>query len=210
MRRCAGMIVALMVLAAAPALAQAPTLKKQKDPVLHQYLAEEFGQLNAKLTQLAERLAALEAELAQLKQAQGEQSNEQRNTQTMLKAADATVTSLRVTTQQDLLALKTDLGELRKDVLAIQETLKKEEQSAASATEGYITDVKPSEVRINLGSGAGIKLGMRLNVYRSTDPKLHLGVVEVVEVVDANNSRAKIVVGKPNSKFEFADIVRPE
>src|SRR3990172_11176884 len=89
-RSIAIMILALLVLGLAmPAAAQ----KKQKDPVLHQYLIEEFAQLNAKLDRLGERLVALEAELARMKQTESELMTEVRSTQTTVKTMDTALST---------------------------------------------------------------------------------------------------------------------
>jgi len=51
----------LMLALCLPSIARAQ--KKQKDPVLHQYLIEEFGKLQAQITQLNERLGTLETQM---------------------------------------------------------------------------------------------------------------------------------------------------
>jgi hypothetical protein len=201
---------------------QAEAQKKHKDPVQHEYLIQEFAQINAKLTQLADRLSAVETELGRQKQQQSELIAELRNAENILKTTDTSLSSFRLGTQQELFGLKTDLTQVRQDLAALADWLKKsataaqpprETSKAASETspmEGYITAVGDKEVTINVGSSAGVKPGARFHVYRATDPKVQIGVVEVVEVIDANNSRAKIIFSKPDIRFEFSDIVRPE
>jgi len=77
--------------------------------------------------------------------------------------------------------------------------------------EGYITavDEQAQEVTINLGSSAGVREGSEFNVFKAGDPKREAGIIEVVQVIDANNSRAKVVFLRSGTQFEFSDIVRP-
>jgi hypothetical protein len=97
------------------------------------------------------------------------------------------------------------------------ETVKKPELPAAAPAaeapkiEGYITADGEKEVTINLGSSAGVKPGMKLNVYRAADPKTQIGVIEIVGVLDSSNSRATVLHKKADvAKFEFSDIVRTQ
>ena len=213
-------VVAILLVAlggASPSEAQ----RKQKDPVLHQYLVDEFAQLNAKLERLAERLAAAEAELGRVRQSQADLLAEVRGTQTTVKTVDAGLSTFRLSTQQDLLSLKTDLTQLRQDVIRLSDAVKGVTTPAAppaappaaepAAVDGYITAVSQDEkeVNISLGGGAGLKVGTELGVFKSGDPKTRVGIVEVIEVIDANNSRAKVVYVQPSVKLEFSDIVRP-
>jgi uncharacterized small protein (DUF1192 family) len=211
-----------MIAAVTFALCFAPEVaaqkSKQKDPVLHQYLIEEFGKLQARMDQLNERLAALEAEIGRVRQQQTETTSEVRNAQTSLKAVDSTLTSMRVNTQGDLINLRSDVGQLQKDMTRLVDMVQRALSAMAPAPvaaapaptiEGYITAVDEKGVTINLGAGAGVKVGARFNVFRASDPKTQIGVIEVVEVLDANNSRATIVFAKPDLRFEFSDIVRP-
>jgi len=50
---------------------------------------------------------------------------------------------------------------------------------------------------------------MKFGVYRAAEPQTRIGTIEITEVVDANNSKAKVVASNPNTKFQFSDIVRP-
>jgi hypothetical protein len=209
------MLRTALILAAA-ALAFAPSSaaqKKQKDPVLQQYLVEEFGKVSRALAQLNDRLTALEGELERVKQQQGEQAGEVRKALNLLGTTDAALSSFRLSAQQDLLSLKTDLNAIRQELLGLGDLMKKAAAPPAAAPEaprieGYITSADEKEVTINLGSGAGVKVGTRFSVYRAGDPQTQIGVVEVVAVLDANNSRAKIIFSKPDARFEFSDIVR--
>jgi hypothetical protein len=208
--------LAVLVLGlAVPAAAQ----KKHKDQVLHQYLIEEFAQINAKLDRLGERVVALEAELARTKQTQGELMTEVRSTQTTAKTMDTALSTFRLSSQQDLFSLKTDLTQVRQDIGRLTDLVMKSlpaappppAQPEQPAVEGYITAVNEQnqEVTINLGSSVGVRQGSEFNVFKAGDPKREIGIIEVVDVIDANNSRARIVFVRPSFKFEFSDIVRP-
>lgn len=204
------LLVPLVSLLLAPA---AFAQKKPKDPVLQAYLEETFADLSSKLLKLADRLSVIEEELAKIKQQQSQAAEELRTSQTLLKTNDAALSSFRLSTQQDLLSLKQDLGRIQQELAALLERVQKPEPAPPAEgprIEGYITAVLNNDVTINLGSAVGMKVGSRLAVFRATDPKLQIGVIEVTEVLDANNSRAKVVFNKPGIKFEFSDIVRPE
>jgi hypothetical protein len=74
--------------------------------------------------------------------------------------------------------------------------------------EGYVTAVEEDMVTINLGSNAGVKPGAQFNVFKSADPRTTIGVAEVTQVIDSNNSRAKILFIRPEVRLEFSDTVR--
>ena len=221
MRATAIVVLAFLLLGLAmPASAQ----KRQKDPMLEQYLISEFAQLNAKLDRMQERVVALESELARVKQNQAEMITEIRSTQTTVKTMDTSLSTFRLSSQQDLFSLKTDLTQVRQDMARLMDLIMKGGSAAPapvpapapaapsdSSADGYITAVSEDgkEVTISLGSSAGIKVGSELNVFKAGDTKKEVGIIEVVEVVDANNSRAKVVFVRPSFRFEFSDIVRP-
>ncbi len=85
--------------------------------------------------------------------------------------------------------------------------------SATSPTsvgvQGHILEVNDREVRITLGSGHGARTGMRLGVYAAADPKTQIGQLVVTEVIDANNSKAWIILQSPGARLQSSDIVRP-
>ncbi|MBI1750959.1 MAG: hypothetical protein HY234_04565 [Acidobacteria bacterium] len=211
------LLAVVLVVAALCMPSVAGAQKRPKDPVLQAYLEERFAELNKKLGELGERLATLEVEVGKLKQQQADTTSEVRNAQNVVRSLDGSLTSFRLTNQQDIVTLKTDIAKIRQDLTTLVEGAKKAEAAAAAPEapkiEGYITD-PPAEgkdvVTINLGSAVGVKVGMRLSVFKAGDPKTQVGLVEVTEVLDANNSRAKVVHSKPGIKLEFSDIVRPE
>jgi len=197
-----------------PSLALAQ--KKQKDPVLQAYLEERFAEVSKRLGEISEKVAALEVEIGKLKQQQADTTAEMRNAQTVARAMDSSLAAFRLSNQQDLLSLKTDITKIRQDVTTLTEGMKKAEAAAATPEapkiEGYITAVSEAgkEVTINIGSAAGVKVGARFAVFRANDPKSQIGLIEVIEVLDANNSRARILHSKPDAAMAFSDIVRLE
>jgi ABC-type transporter Mla subunit MlaD len=213
--------LALLAGAASPAraqqsAAQTAPVPKFKDPGLQQYLVAEMAAIEEKLDKLNARLDATDAQLAKLREQQQALAADFRTNQELSKATDTSVTSLRASNQEDLLSLKTDVGRIRRDLSDLAEQFKKAAAPPApapaqAALEGYITQASAtnSTITINLGSAAGVEVGMRFGVYRAAEPQTRIGTVEIIEVLDANNSRAKIVASNPNTKFQFSDIVRP-
>src|SRR6266700_3622042 len=98
-------LVTVLTLAMVPSLgAQA----KQKDPVLQQYLKDELDQ----------KQSALDAEI--------------RNEQNISKSIDTSLSTLRLSSQQDLFSLKTDLAQARQDLSAVADLVRKSSASAAA------------------------------------------------------------------------------
>jgi DNA-binding ferritin-like protein len=209
--------VALLLVIALCLPSVASAQKKPKDPILQTYLEEQFAGLTKKLDEIGERVATLEVELGKVKQLQADSAGEQRNAQNAARNTDSSLTSFRLSNQQDIITLKTDVAKILQDVTALLEGAKRAEAAAAvpeaPKIEGYITD-PPAEGKdvctVNKGSAAGVKVGMRLLVFKAGDPNSQVGLLEITEVLDANNSRAKILHSKPGIKLEFSDIVRAE
>ncbi len=225
MRRLAFVTIWLVALALAAA---ATAQQKHKDQVLKAYLDNEFALLNAKLGEIGQRVTALEAEVARLKQLVNDVSNDQRSIQNLVKATDTSVNNQRISNQADLLSLKQDLANLRQELMSLGELIRRTSAAAqpaapspapapslaangdAGLVEGYISAiVSEREVGIVLETGKGLREGLRMNVYRAADGKTQIGIVEVTQVLDAKNARALIIHVKPGNKFEFSDIVRP-
>ncbi len=217
----AGLGLSLWVVAAVPARAQQqpvqpPPVPKFKDPGLQQYLVAEMTAIGEKLDKLSARLDAVDSQLAKLKEQQQSLASDIHANQELSKATDSSVTSLRMSNQEDLLSLKTDVARIRRDLGDLTDQVRRSAAPPPAATvaaqpkmEGYITQVSPTGISINLGSAAGVEVGMKFGVYRAAEPQTRIGTIEVTEVVDPNNSKAKIVASNPNTKFQFSDIVRP-
>lgn len=197
-----------------PAQGQA-AVPKFKDQGLQQYLVPELTSIEEKLDKLSTRLDAMEGQLAKLKEQQQALSSDFRANQELSKATDTSVTSLRASNQEDLLSVKTDVARIRRDMSEMADEMRKASAppppppASQPKLEGYITQVTATSISINLGSAAGVEVGMRFGVYRAAEPQTRIGTLEITEVLDANNSRAKIVASNPNTKFQFSDIVRP-
>jgi hypothetical protein len=63
---------------------------------------------------------------------------------------------------------------------------------------------------IDMGSAQGVHPGSQLAVYKATDPNSRVGVIEITQVVDAGNARARIITMNAGVKPEFSDVVRAE
>lgn len=227
MRRTLIVLVAVLSLFLAPALANQ---KKPKDEFTYQYLVGQFRALNAKVDKINLHLTALDAEVGLLKQQQKDLDAELRDDESVSKTIDTSLDSLNLSSQQDFLGLKTELAYTRQDIAALSDLVKSNAAAAAKsaapaapapapapaaapappppALEGYITAADANGVTIDLGSNAGVKVGAQFSVYKSSDSHTEVGVIEVTQVTDANNSRAKIVFIKPGIQFEFSDTVR--
>ncbi len=216
------MAIASLMVAALVCAAGAGAQKKPKDEVMHAAMMQQFAEVKVALTQLSDRLTALEGELTRVKQQQVELMNEQRSSQTTIKTVDATLSQLRLTNEGSALSLRTDIAQIRTDLgnltQAVQRALaagmasglSQPSSQAAPPIEGYILEVKENEVTINIGSQANVREGMSFAVFKASDPKgVQIGTIRVKQVLDDKNSRAEIIFKKPEvSAFEFSDVVR--
>ena len=211
----------LLAVAVTLALLVAPESRaqKQKDETLHRYLVEEFSKLNDKLDRLNERVSAVEIQATQLKQQQTILSDTAKDTQNFVKTMDGSLTSLRMNAQNDLLGLKADVAQVRQVMSSLADTIRQINAAQAprenaapvmqpAALEGYVTKVDDTGATISLGSSDGVRLGQQFSVYRSNIPGIEIGVLEIIQVLDAHNSLAKIAFNKPNSPLQFSDMVR--
>jgi len=200
--------------------AQAAGIPKFKDAALQQYLVTELSTIEDKLDKLAARMENMEAQMAKLRDQQQALAADVRTGQELSKSTDTSVTALRASNQEDLLNLKADVARIRRDLTDISDDMRKSAAAVpatpgAPATpeqpkiEGYITQASATGITINLGTAAGVETGMRFGVYRAAEPDTRIGTIEVTEVIDTNNSHAKIVASNPNTKLQFSDIVRP-
>jgi hypothetical protein len=193
------------------------------------YLDQEFRNLRDQITALktqADQLAALIAELRQNQtQAQVVMIRQQR----LMQEIEQTVSSLRLGHEENVAALRTALSELqseqRKAFAALAgRSLEASEPSAVATPytpvtargatprvpQGYVTVVQGDDITVDLGSAQGVQPGTRLAVYKAADPATRVGVLEVIQVVDAGNSRARILTMNAGTRPEFSDIVRLE
>jgi hypothetical protein len=70
-------------------------------------------------------------------------------------------------------------------------------------------DPAANEVKISLGSNTpGIAASKTFGVYRN-NVQGRIGIIEITQVLDGSNSKARIINQATGIKLEFGDIVRP-
>jgi len=68
-----------------------------------------------------------------------------------------------------------------------------------------------SNVTLDVGSSTpAIHQGLRLKLYKASDPNTQVGVVEITQIIDAGNSRAQIVTLDSGVQVVFGDVARLE
>lgn len=195
------------------------------------YLDTQFKAILDKMQALKAQVDALNARLDKLQQ-EGEQFQkalvqQERDVQTL----EQLISAIRTGNEESLANLKNAVAQLRNEQQKSFDTLSgKVAQSTPTTTEvvtpaprqvpevpitppgvqGYITLVQGETVTIDLGSTQGLRSGSRLSVYKAADPNTRVGEIEVTQVVDAGNSRARIVNMNAGVKPDFSDIVRLE
>ena len=189
------------------------------------YLDQQFKAVLDQMQALDNQITALNAQLAELKQNQTQLQIAVIRQQHQLQDLDDMLASLRIGDEENFSKLKTEIAELRtaKDnglnKMTDQPGAHGEVSEPAHATasapvphvfQGYVTVVEGSSVMIDLGSGQGIQQGSRLGVYKAADPNTRVGVVEVTQVIDSGNSRARVVTIDSGVHLEFSDVVRVE
>lgn len=185
------------------------------DPQDKAYLAEQFRDLHDQLQALKTQLDTANAQVADLRQNQQQLQAALTKQQRTLQEMDQMVSSLRLGQEESISGLRSALAQLRSDMNAGFKKLAGTELTPASpasppAVKGYVTEVTGDNVAVDLGASRGIQVGQKLAVYKGSDPNLRVGVLEVLQVVGAEISRARIVVMNPGVQPEFGDIVRPE
>ncbi|MFZ0959766.1 MAG: hypothetical protein WAO35_02595 [Terriglobia bacterium] len=193
------------------------------------FLDDQFKAVLDQMQALGNQIAALNAQLADLKQNQVQLQAVIMRQQHELQDMDEMLSSLRIGNEDNFAKLKTALADLRAqtDIVASKMTGQPAAAPGTSAggpsvappatptparptNQGYITAVEGSNVMIDMGTAQGIQQGTRLAVYKATDANTRVGVIEVSQVVDAGNSRARIVTMNAGVKPEFSDVVRVE
>lgn len=192
------------------------------------YLDDQFKSVLDQIQALGNQVAALNAQLAELKQNQAQLQAVTIRQQRALQDLDQMLSSLRIGNEENFATLKTALTELRSETEnAVKKLTGQPAQQPAApaeaaivtrpgavsprqAPQGYITAVDAGNVMIDMGSAQGVQQGSRLAVYKATDPNTRVGVIEVTQVVDAGNARARVVTMNAGAKPEFSDVVRVE
>jgi hypothetical protein len=193
------------------------------------YLDDQFKAVLDQMQAFGNQVASLNAQLAELKQNQAQLQAAIIRQQHQLQDLDEMLSSLRIGNEENFSKLKTAIAELRAQT--DNAVSKMTGQPAAppgtpgevvpvarpgtpapsrQASQGYITSVEGTNVMIDMGSAQGIQQGSRLAVYKATDANTRVGVIEVTQVIDTGNARARIVTMNSGVKPEFSDVVRVE
>jgi hypothetical protein len=190
------------------------------------YLDDQFKAVLDQAQALGNQVAALNAQLAEIKQNQAQLQAVIVRQQHQLQDLDEMLSSLRIGNEDNFSKLKTAMADLRAETETAVGKLTGQAAPTAGpttvtpaaplvsptparpATQGYITTVEGSNVMIDMGSAQGLQQGSRLAVYKATDPNTRVGIIEVTQVVDTGNSRARIVTMNQGVKPEFSDMVR--
>lgn len=200
-----------------------------------QYLDDQFKAMLNQMQAMSIQVAALNARMEELKQTQVQLQAVILRQQHQLQDLDDMLSSLHMGDEENFSQLKVVIADLRAEA---EKAAKLSSQAAApppplevapephrevvavaprpatpaglQAPQGYITAIEGANVTIDVGSAQGVKPGVRLAIYKAADPKTRVGVIEVTQVVDASNSRARIVIMNPGMKPEFSDVVHVE
>jgi small-conductance mechanosensitive channel len=193
------------------------------------YLDDQFKAVLDQMQAMGNQVAATNAQLAEIKQNQAQLQAVIIRQQHQLQDLDEMLSSLRIGNEENFSKLKTAVAELRAQTDNAASKLTGQPAAApgtpaevAAVTphgapapsrqtpQGYITTVEGTNVMIDMGSAQGIQQGSRLAIYKATDPNARVGVIEVTQVIDTGNARARIVTINSGVKPEFSDVVRME
>jgi TolA-binding protein len=192
-----------------------------------QYLNDQFKAIQDQVQALTTQLQTLNAQLQELRQNQAQFQAVIVRQQRSLQDLDQMVTSMRLGDEENFSSLKTAITQLRNETQAGLKQLgggsspgfvpseiatPKAGPAAPAATvlQGYVTAVEGNNVMLDMGSSQGIHQGSRLALYKASDPNTRVGVIEIIQVIDAGTSRAQIVTLNTGVRPEFSDVVRLE
>ncbi len=219
MRRMA-LLVLVVVVGAASAW---PKWKEDEQ----KYLDEHFQALQEQIQSLATQIQGLNAQLAELRQNQLQAQQVMVRQQRAIQDLDQMASSIRLGNEENFSALKAAIEKLRTENQAAFTKLSglptpqvagaaaeagpaPKAASAPAAVQGYVTAVEGGSVMLDIGSAQGVRSGTRLALYKANDPNTRVGVLEITQVVDTGNSKARIVTINTGLQPEFSDIVRVE
>ncbi len=193
-----------------------PRLKQDEQA----YFDGQFHGLLEQVQALSKQVQTLTVRLAEANQTQTQLQDAIVKQQKSLQDLEQLVSSMRLANEENLNTLKTALSQMRAETQRSLSTMETTAIGTASTTgqippssqavQAYITIVERNEVVIDQGSAKGLHVGSRLIFYKANDPITRAGVLEVTQVVDAGNSRARIVSMNAGVRPEFGDIVRVE
>jgi alanyl-tRNA synthetase len=191
------------------------------DPVDKAYLVEQFRALQEEIKALKAQLDNANSQIADLRQTQQQLQAALTKQQRTLQDMDQLVSSLRLSQEENASGLKTSLAKLSDEQKKAFASLMGKTEAAAAGSgglaaaggrvvTGYVTGAEGENVSVDIGSGQGLQPGSHLAVFKASDSATRVGVLEVQQVVDAGNSRARILTMNPGVRPEFGDIVRLE
>ena len=190
-----------------------------------QYLNDQFKAIQDQVQALTTQLQTLNAQLQELRQNQAQFQAVIVRQQRSLQDLDQMVTSMRLGGEENFSSLKTAITKLQNETLAGLKQLGGAPSQVPVPTEptkpgsvnppqpvlqGYVTAVEGNNVMLDMGSSQGIHQGSRLALYKASDPNTRVGVIEIIQVIDAGTSRAQIVTLNTGVRPEFSDVVRLE
>jgi regulator of replication initiation timing len=193
------------------------------------YLDDQFKAVLDQMQAMGNQIAGLNAQLGELKQSQAALQTVVIRQQHQLQDLDQMLSSLRIGNEENFSKLKAAITEMRTETQSAVNKLTGQPGQvpvapgevatvthpvtttpARQAPQGYITSVDGTNVMIDMGSAQGLQQGSHLAVYKATDTNTRVGVIEITQVIDSGNARARIVTINPGVKPEFSDLVRVE
>lgn len=214
-----------VLLAAFCASAAWPKWKEEEQ----KYLDDHFQAAREQVQALRAQIDALNARVAELQQGQAQLQQAMVRELRALQDANQFLSAMRAGNDESFSNLRSAISQFRAEAQKSFSTLSGQpipttgmaevtsvQRAAAPAAptpqgvQGYVTIVDGNNVTVDVGSSRGIRVGSRLVVYKATDPNTRVGVLEVTQVIDRENSKAQIVTMNPGIRPEFSDIVRVE
>lgn len=190
------------------------------------YLDDQLRAIRHQVQQLASQMPTLNAQLTEPRQNQSQFQAVIIRHQRSLRDLDQIVSSMRLRSEDNFSNLKHAVTQLRTDTMNALKQLggqgaptpggTREQPSASKPAtlpvpppvQGYVTVVPGTDVMVDLGSDKGMHQGSRLALFKANDPSARVGVVEVKQVVDTQNSKARVVTISSGVRLEFGNIVR--
>ena len=192
-----------------------------------QYLNDQFKSIQDQVQALTTQLQTLNAQLQELRQNQAQFQAVIVSQQRSLKELDQMVTSMSLRGEENFSSLKTAITQFKNETQAGIKQLGGVPSQVSVPTEparpgsgnppqpvlqGNVIGVEGDKVMtLDMGSSSqGIRQGSRLKLYKQSDPNTQVGVIEIIQVIDAGTSRAQIVTVNSGVRPEWGDVVRLE
>jgi hypothetical protein len=193
------------------------------------YLDDQFRATQEQIQTLKTQVAALSAQLNEMRQNQSQLQAVIIRQQRALQEMGQMLSAVRLSEEENFVGLNAALSRLEAQQQKGFSTLTGQSAQPAgpgaeatrpakttpgtSATptpvQGYVVEVKGNEVTVDIGTEKGINAGSRLAVFKANDPNTRVGVLEIVQPA-AGSSRARAVTLNPGIQLEFSDIVHLE